>query len=1043
MTSRSSLNQRLVWTRDRLQRRALAALTLRSVGLLAALLLLLEACERIAPLREQSAFFFTLAALALGVLFFGWHLFRLVRRAPQVTDVARAVERVHPDLLDSLSTAAELEQRPKEKRRVLERAAVRKAEEDTATLDFLQAALPSTLAARNLLKFLVLFVPLFILALNGRVLGKAGWFVRASMNPQLAGLRVTPQGTDAPKHSDVTIRASIRRWQHRAGIRYVDASGETWYYPMNSAGDGEFEFTFYDVTDPVDYRVETPSLASRWYRLSVFDPPRIQAVEITITPPAYTGLEPRTLNELTDTSAVTGSRIAITLDVRPEVDAELRSNQRRLTFRSEKPGTLACDFTLREARTWTIHLKDRDGHRASSAAFRLESIPDLEPVLDVLRPGRDIVARPETNVGIQARAGDDFGLSEIRISWSVSGGERQSLPLFRFNAEKTQGPVTDHSVQHVLDLAELEADKGDVISYTLTAADNRQPEPQRVRSDVFFIEVRPEIVPEESPEGAQKQRLDLHNLLAELKRLIRMSYDIASYPSDTQEDAIQDLHSALADLKTAATRQLNKVKTALPPGKAGDQPLFQVFQGAIQDIDIAERLTGRELVEDAIPPQERALSALTSIAQELMKHSGKGGNGQSDKQKQERSESSEQQKQAAQPKSFRQQLEELNDLLGKVSRLADRQSAMNQRLGDLRDSEPGPSEKRELAQRQTGIREETDSARQQISPEGPMRRIRNELRKSADAMDEEMPAIEQGETSRARRHGKRAHASLLSAAGMLRDQIRKLSAARVEALAQQAEALSRQQREAARKSRQATETPPEEKQAKSLRSSQEELGRRAGGLMDVTERTAAEFEQDYPEAASAIAEAVRGARRENVQGKMKRAENAMLYERYDRAGDFQTEAANSLLKLAGDLRKASDALPNISQQELLEALQQTREARERLRRAAQKEGESLGRELRRTTPQMAELFDRLGRAMESEELRQVSGSFSMLPQAGTTKQQARRAAELLEAAARFLKQRILAAETQRTFNLNRKTTSPPEKYRSLIEEYFKSLSEEP
>ena len=51
------------------------------------------------------------------------------------------------------------------------------------------------------------------------------------------------------------------------------------------------------IDEPFSYRVAVGKLMSEEYRVTVRYPLRLQQVEVDVTPPAYTGLEPTTLTE--------------------------------------------------------------------------------------------------------------------------------------------------------------------------------------------------------------------------------------------------------------------------------------------------------------------------------------------------------------------------------------------------------------------------------------------------------------------------------------------------------------------------------------------------------------------------------------------------------------------------------------------------------------------------------------------------------------------------------------------------------------------------
>ncbi|MBC9889210.1 MAG: hypothetical protein F7B06_05020, partial [Opitutae bacterium] len=103
-----------------------------------------------------------------------------------------------------------------------------------------------------------------------------------------------------------------------------------------------------------------------------------------------------------------------------------------------------------------------------------------------------------------------------------------------------------------LDLYGLDAMDGDVISYSATAMDNKAPEPNIVRSEVFFIEVRVNKEPIEL-EGmdleGETETVDVRALVIELKRIIRDTYAAMGLPVEDRIFANQEIGADLASLR--------------------------------------------------------------------------------------------------------------------------------------------------------------------------------------------------------------------------------------------------------------------------------------------------------------------------------------------------------------------------------------------------------------------------------------------------------------------------------------------------------------
>jgi len=119
------------------------------------------------------------------------------------------------------------------------------------------------------------------------------------------------------------------------------------------------------------------------------------------------------------------------------------------------------------------------------------------------------------------------------------------------------------------------------------------------------------------------------------------------------------------------------------------------------------------------------------------------------------------------------------------------------------------------------------------------------------------------------------------------------------------------------------------------------------------------------------------------------------------------------------------------------------QGRERLRQAAEGQTAQPGEVVEQTAEAMARLLTELGTRLNDFELSGLGGTLGGLPGSAPPGQAAHDGLRLLDAAARLLQRHLLAAETDRRLQLMRRTSLPPAKYRGLVEEYFKSLSETP
>ena len=206
--------------------------------------MLADGLNRFLTLRESWAFGFlaVVAALTVGFLALRW-IFILFRSGSDV-GVALAVEKSHPEFMDALVCAAELERVPPEKLRPIEKALLAQVGRKTRSFDFSGAVFPAHLRWRKLAVPAVLFVLIAGFALNTEPVAKAVFHFRDLRSGTHSGLAVTPGDVETPEHTDIRVEAEVRRWRNEAYIVYETPEEGRQRFVMNKGGGGRHFFTF-------------------------------------------------------------------------------------------------------------------------------------------------------------------------------------------------------------------------------------------------------------------------------------------------------------------------------------------------------------------------------------------------------------------------------------------------------------------------------------------------------------------------------------------------------------------------------------------------------------------------------------------------------------------------------------------------------------------------------------------------------------------------------------------------------------------------------
>ncbi len=1029
-----SISKKLKMLRRSLMRRRAAFILTLCLGSFAAAVILGALAGLFLPFTELQCFVFVLSAGLLASLAALSLALRILLSRTPLPVLAERIEAAHPEFMDSLICAVEKEElsRPLG---ILEEALVEKVRGETSDFNFMGALLPERLRGPSILAAAVFAAVLLFAAARTDVSRKADNYARERLGLITPGLDVRPGDFEAARNGDVEITAEVRRWENDADIEIKDSYG-IHRYRMNRSRDIS-KFTLYGLSEPLEYRVLTPSLSSEIFRVSVYDPPSVEKFDCEVIPPEYTGAKAKAYGKMQDFPALAGSTVRFRVLPSPaDSKVFLDRDGNAESFSAQGAArTPACSFRIAANTECRIRVEDAKGHQFLSETFKIECIPDFPPAIDVLSPERDAVSKADAAMVFKAVTSDDYGLAKIKLAYSVSGGPEKTAVL----SDGMKGPdgrlLKKMETQCVVDFRKLGAANGDIVCAYFAAEDNCEPESHVTRSEIVFVELREETTPSESKGSGQKEKLEIFRLIAEIKRLIRLSYDILSSPSSEGRALRDELARGMGDLRVEASAMLDKVAGVLAAGGADGGPFLKLFEDGVERLKSAEKLIGGDAVMDSIPFQQKALADFTVIAQELMKNQQSGsGSGDSE---QEQSGKKDQEKGRGRG-DLRELVEEMKKMLSDVNRLAERQNAVNGAFRSMPPRAP-ESEAAELARRQDEIRKSAESLVKSIPEEWEASRLEYEMKSAGDSMERAGRSIKESDSRNAAASGGKAHYSLNSAADVLRQMIRGAAAAQIEALAGQADRLSKDEASQAQASKEAASSPEGRQKAKGMKAAQDGLGSDLSQLMDAAGAVSEGLDAVYPEASKSLRASLESAARSGMQGDMKKASNALLYAKFAKASELQDSAAAALASFAASLKEAKKKIPRLSQEEIISALRKIEEAKAAMKGEGGKgaKPDAVSRTRKRIGADISGVGEELDDLRLSEMgMALMENQFEKEPEKG-----AAQILKILGEAEYVLSSYLAKSEAVRRIELRMKTSTPPEKYRPLVEDYFKSLSE--
>ncbi|WP_162051412.1 DUF4175 family protein [Pontibacter pamirensis] len=260
----------------------------------------------------------------------------------------------------------------------------------------------------------------------------------------------------------------------------------------------------------------------------------IENIDITITPPAYTGK-----------STYQAESPNIRVEEGATVSWRIRTNKAAKTLQLVLNKEDAADLAAGEENAYVLSRRFSDPavyqlnlNGQKSAFYTIEITPDEPPVVQVQQPKQytEILFGEPQRVNLQAQLSDDYGIREANMIATVAKGTGEAV---KFREEKISlglsGTRRSFTVNKTLDLQQLGMTYGDELYFYVQAWDNHRG---YTRSETYFVQIEDTTIVEAAfdmsmgvnpvPEYFRSQRqiiIDTEKLLEEQKSISRATFE--------------------------------------------------------------------------------------------------------------------------------------------------------------------------------------------------------------------------------------------------------------------------------------------------------------------------------------------------------------------------------------------------------------------------------------------------------------------------------------------------------------------------------------
>jgi hypothetical protein len=312
--------------------------------------------------------------------------------------------------------------------------------------------------------------------------------------------------------------------------------------------------------------------------IRVIPPPALYRLQVTLRPPAYTGLGEKPLPEGQGSfAAYAGTQALIRVEnqfpMREAFLAPAGAPPIGLTVSGvSASGSLQVSAALQGG--YSFSLLDSLGQKSDSLAmFSVDLLSDLPPVVRIVKPGADKSLAPEQSETLWVDGADDLGVREMALRWHLRAGDRDSTGSI--DCSPRTGSPRAVRQELLWNLQELSLYPGDTVYYWAFARDNKPfGAPQTALSDTFWLRVpgfaeihrqiaEKEAYAQDAMQDVQQRQESLQDKIADLVKSAKGDRELSWEEKQVLADVAEEIKSQRDSLQKAVQafeQSLDKLK---------------------------------------------------------------------------------------------------------------------------------------------------------------------------------------------------------------------------------------------------------------------------------------------------------------------------------------------------------------------------------------------------------------------------------------------------------------------------------------------------
>lgn len=288
---------------------------------------------------------------------------------------------------------------------------------------------------------------------------------------------VSPGNTEITKGDDIEISARVIG-TNPGDVFFAIKNEEEADFKLNkilSDSSGIYSFNLTSVRNSFKYYAQSDEVRSELFEIKVIDRPVVKTLELSIMPPAYSGIPQTVQRDNGNVSSLVGTKIEFEISsTKPLKEAYLEFSDSTTVDLSVNENRASGFFRIKSDDTYTIALLDQnDNENASPIDYQVKALYDAYPVIELIAPNKNIPLAIDNRVNLIANVSDDYGFSKLTLNYRLSASKFEStqsefstveIPIDKMNNEI--------SVNYIWNLTRMSLGVDDAVTYYLEIFDN-------------------------------------------------------------------------------------------------------------------------------------------------------------------------------------------------------------------------------------------------------------------------------------------------------------------------------------------------------------------------------------------------------------------------------------------------------------------------------------------------------------------------------------------------------------------------------------------